>query len=52
MQGADHPLVAFTQESGEDVFADLLAPEVISATASRLMASLGTVSSQSQDGGI
>jgi hypothetical protein len=31
MQGDDHPLVTFPQECGEDVFADLLAPEVIGA---------------------
>ncbi len=32
-QSGEHPLIAFAQEGGEDVLADLLAPEVVAAIA-------------------
>jgi len=38
MQGDDHPLVTFTQERGENVLADLFAPEMIGAVAPREIA--------------
>ena len=32
-QSGEHPLIAFAQEGGEDVLADLLAPEMVAAVA-------------------
>ena len=32
-QSGEHPLIAFAQEGGEDVLADLFAPEVVAAIA-------------------